>query len=138
VSTAIWGCVYRDHEILFDGTGDAARITAFLNDRSGPGFTRVACRTVASAKRRITVHVNRKGYALSEMIRTTAWRLRKVNIEVDTAFEHVAIGQNVFLQGEEAGEFIEEAEKLWERAGDVGRDDCYAFLAAPIYETLEN
>jgi hypothetical protein len=138
VSATFWGCVYKDHQILAKDTGDVEEITAFLDDRSGPGFTRVTCRTVASAKRRITAHVNRKGYTLSEMIRTTAWRMREVNIEVDTAFEHVAIGQNIFMQGEEAGEFIDEAEKLWEKAGDVGKDDCYAFLAAPIYETLEN
>jgi hypothetical protein len=133
-----WGKGYKGHHIQGTIVEGTEKIRVLLNDREGPGHTAVNCKTLASAKRRITMHVNRKGYSLCEFIRTTAWRMRDCNIEVDELHSTVAIGENCFMQGQEADEFVDEARALYDKAQHVSLDDCYACLAEPYAECLEN
>lgn len=133
-----WAHQYKGHHIHGKVDGNIEEIEVLLMDREGPGFTCVPCRTYAGAKRRITKHITQKHTNLCEIIRTTAWRVRDVNIDVDSSYSTVAIGDNIFMQGQEADEFIDEARKLYEQAQHVSMDDCYACLAEPYLECLEN
>ena len=75
---------------------------------------------------------------LCKVIRQQAEYLRDITIEVDEAFETVSItddeGVDIFLQGEDAAEFIAEAEKLWNEAGGVTEDEAYASIAVPYVD----
>ena len=133
-----WAHGYKGHHIHGKVEGNTETIEVLLNDREGPGFTRRDARTYRSAKAMITRHVNRATPTLAEVIRMAAWRMRDVNIDVDTLYGTVAIGDNVFMQGDEAVEFITEAESLYEKAQYVSMDDCYACLAEPYAELLEH
>jgi hypothetical protein len=73
---------------------------------------------------------------LTEIIRADASYAGDVAIDVDTAYSTVAIGDDIFLQGDEAVSFIDEAQALWEKAGDVGIDEVYAHLAKPYLDCL--
>jgi len=66
---------------------------------------------------------------LSQHIKRTAQRMSDVSIDVDTSYQTVAIGSDVFMQGDEAQSFIDEADTLYNQAQYVSIDDCYAFLA---------
>ena len=68
---------------------------------------------------------------MSDIVRATAARMAEVEIDVDTAFGSVAIGEYAFMQGDEADDFIAAAKELWESCGDVTMDECYACLAEP-------
>jgi hypothetical protein len=132
-----WAHQYKGHHIHGKVEGNMEEIEVLLMDRSGPGFTCIPCKTYTSAKRRITLHVNRQGYSLCEIIRTTAWRMRNVVIDVDR-FGGVSIGDNIYLQGDDADRFTSEAQAMYEKAQHVSIDDCYACLAEPYYDCLEN
>jgi hypothetical protein len=43
---------------------------------------------------------------------------------------------SIFLQGEDAGIFLEEAERFYESVGDVSTDDAYAFVAYDYLDML--
>lgn len=79
---------------------------------------------------------------LSAIIQASATRMKQVKIEVDTRFEIVEITDltgvydDIFLQGEDAYEFICEAQELWERAQTVGITECYAHLAESYCESF--
>jgi hypothetical protein len=132
-----WTEEYRGHEIRGFLTGGIEQIEAVLRDAEGPGVTVAPCssRTVARAK--ITRHVRRKTPRFDELIRISAWHVRNVRIDVDEHMPTVTIGENVFLQGEEADNFIEAAEKLYEQAQTVTMDHCYACVAHPYVENCE-
>lgn len=66
---------------------------------------------------------------LTEIVRNGAALVKGVVIEVDELHDTVAIGDYAFLQGDEAVSFIESARDLYEQCGDVGIDECYAYLA---------
>ncbi|WP_085483795.1 hypothetical protein [Paraburkholderia susongensis] len=74
---------------------------------------------------------------LTQIIRAGADYAGDAHIEVNSAQEWVSIGDEVFLQGDEARVFIDEAERLWNEAGDVGIDECWAHLAGPYLDSLE-
>jgi len=74
---------------------------------------------------------------LTEIIQTGARYASSVSIDVDEARGTVAIGDGIFLQGDEGYAFIDEARALWNQAGDVGIDECYACLAGPYLDCLE-
>ena len=83
-----------------------------------------------------TEYVIDKG--LCKIIRQQAMFLQNVTIEVDEAYETVSItdgeGVDIFMQGHEAAEFIEEATKLWNEAGGVTEEEAYASIAVPYVE----
>lgn len=71
---------------------------------------------------------------LVQIIREAAARMDDVMVEVDELHGTVAIGDDVFMQGDEASEFIEKARELYDRAQYVSLDECYAHLAEPYTE----
>jgi hypothetical protein len=66
---------------------------------------------------------------LSQHIKRTAQRMSSVSVEVDASYQTVAIGDDVFMQGEEAQDFIDQAYRAYLHAQYVSIDDCYACLA---------
>lgn len=77
---------------------------------------------------------------LKDVIELAAARMQNVSIEVDTAYETVCISEaghdDIFMQGDDARQFITEAEELYNKDGDVSMDDCYACLAEPYCECI--
>lgn len=47
-----------------------------------------------------------------------------------------SIGDHIFMQGQEADEFNDAAEKLWNETQNTTMDECRAHLARPYIETL--
>lgn len=133
-----WAQGYKGHHIHGKVEGNHEEIEVLLNDRDGPGFTRRDVKSYRAAKAMITRHVNRKGLTLCELIRSTAWRMRECEVDVDEFHDTVSIGSNCFMQGDEAADFIEQARKLYDEAQHVSMADCYACLAEPYAENTEN
>ncbi|WP_144106771.1 hypothetical protein [Paraburkholderia sp. BCC1886] len=129
---------YKGHQVQQVLTPEQTYWQALLLDREGPGYAAIRSKTEAAAKRRISLHLKRQGIPLDELIRIGAWRMRRVSVEVDELRDVVSIGPDIALFGDEAAEFISDARHLWESAQIVTEDQCYAFLAEPIYETLSN
>jgi hypothetical protein len=73
---------------------------------------------------------------LTEIIRAGAVYAGDVAIAVNPSYSTVAIGDDIFMQGDEATAFIDEAQALWEQAGDVSIDEVYAHLAGPYLDCL--
>lgn len=73
---------------------------------------------------------------LSQIIRESAAYCANIDIEVDTAYETVAIGEDIFLQGDDAAQFISEAHDLYNKARTVTMSDCYACVAKPYVDCL--
>lgn len=78
---------------------------------------------------------------LSQTIRRAARRMDGViSVDVDESFETVAIdwrdSDGVFMQGDDAAQFIAEASRHYEHAQYVSIDDCYAALGEQYYENL--
>jgi hypothetical protein len=80
---------------------------------------------------------------LSDMVRAAHARMADVMVDVDESFGSVSIGDPdngdegcVFMQGDEADQFIESARSLYEELGDVTIDEVWAYLAEPYAETL--
>lgn len=136
-STPSWTEAYRGHEICGFVASGTEQIEAVLHDAEGPGATVVPCSSRSVAKATISRHVKQKHPRFDEIIRTSAWRVRNVVINVDETMPTIAIGENVFLQGEEADNFIEAARELYEQAQTVTMDDCYACVAHPYVESCE-
>ena len=65
-----------------------------------------------------------------------------VAVDVERGFSAVSIvdlndpSNDVFLQGQEADEFIDEADELYERLGEVSLEDAYAVTAHPYLDLL--
>ncbi|MBB5409258.1 hypothetical protein HDG34_003199 [Paraburkholderia sp. HC6.4b] len=133
----IWSEEYRGHHIQGVHEDGKERIEVMLRDAEGPGVTIATCSSRKTAKAKISHHVRRKTPRFDEIIRTSAWRVRNVTIDVNESMPTVAIGENVFLQGEEADNFIEAAKGLYEQAQTVTMDDCYACVAHPYVESCE-
>lgn len=73
---------------------------------------------------------------LTEIIRSNAAYAGDIAIECNTAFSTVAIGDDIFLQGQEADEFNDEAERLWNETGDTTIEECRAHVAKPYIDCL--
>lgn len=73
---------------------------------------------------------------LTALIRAATAYVGDTVIECDTAFSTVAIGSDIFLQGQEADEFNDAAERLWNETGDTTIDECRAHLARPYLDCL--
>lgn len=73
---------------------------------------------------------------LSEIIRSDAAYVGDTVIECNSAFSTVAIGSDIFLQGQEADEFNDAVESLWNETGDTTIEDCRAHLAKPYIDCL--
>lgn len=70
---------------------------------------------------------------ITEIIKAAAVRMTDVTVDVDRSFSTVTItaeGQDtIFLQGDEADQFIAAVDALYEKAGDVAEDEaalCHA------------
>jgi hypothetical protein len=74
---------------------------------------------------------------LAEIIRQGAAYAGDTLIEVDESLPSVAIGEHVFMQGDEAQHFIDEANDLYEGAQTVTMDEVYAHLAGPYLDLGE-
>lgn len=62
-------------------------------------------------------------------------------VNADKSMQWVSIegmeeGQEIFMQGDEASEYIEEAERLWNELGDVGQETCLYSLAKEYIDCL--
>jgi hypothetical protein len=73
---------------------------------------------------------------LSEIIRSDAAYVGDTVIECNSRFSTVSIGSDIFLQGQEADEFNDAAERLWNETGDTTIDECRAHLAKPYIDCL--
>ncbi|MGF6604364.1 hypothetical protein P3T23_009119 [Paraburkholderia sp. GAS448] len=132
-----WTDEYRGHEIREFLVSGTRQIEAVLHDAEGPGATVVPCSSRTAAKAKISRHAGRTVPRFDELIRISAWHVRNVKIDVDELMPTVAIGENIYLQGEEADHFIEAAKELYEQAQTVTMDDCYACVAHPYVENCE-
>jgi len=80
--------------------------------------------------------------ALAEMIRRYAMSMEGVAIRVDSKLGTVTLHRDdnpddvVFMQGEAATAFINEAESLWERAGEVTLYEVWQYLAEEYVSCL--
>ena len=66
-------------------------------------------------------------------------RASGVTVTVESRYPTVAIegdGVDVFMQGEEAEAFLDDADQTWRKVGTLGLDVVYEALAAP-YVGLE-
>ena len=64
-------------------------------------------------------------------------------VDVDYSFSTVCIKDllpdpqdDIFMQGEEADNFIDEVENLYNRTGNLGLDEAEMFVALPYVETI--
>lgn len=76
---------------------------------------------------------------LSEIIRAAAARMKDVTVDIDKGMGTVCIiaedQEDIFMQGDDADDFINEVEELYEKAGDVTEDEC-ALCQAEDYTIL--
>ena len=79
---------------------------------------------------------------LTQIIQDDAASLLDVDVDIDRDFLTVAIEDqtgiydDIFIQGEEAEEFIEELDRIYEEAGDVTEDEVAKHLARPYVECI--
>ena len=73
---------------------------------------------------------------LTEIIRADALYLTNVRVECDSRYSTVEIGDDIFLQGQEADEFNDKVERLWNLTGDTTKDECAKHLAKPYVDCL--
>ena len=85
---------------------------------------------------RITKH-NRHLYAAAKRMRDAG-----ITIDMNSAYSWVSIDapgeESIFMQGEEADNFVDECENLSRRYRSVSRDVIELALAEPYAETLWN
>jgi len=76
--------------------------------------------------------------SLSKIVKEdAAWVERSgIEIDADSKYSTVAIGDDIFMQGQEADEFNEETERIYNLTGDTTMDECAAHLARPYIECL--
>jgi hypothetical protein len=79
---------------------------------------------------------------LTKIIKESAERMKDVTVDRDRDLSTVSISahgkEDIFMQGEEADNFIKEVEALWEKVGEVTMDECAANVAEPYCENLWN
>lgn len=69
---------------------------------------------------------------------------QQVHVRVDTRHDWVEItdredaNNSVFLQGDEAYEFIQKAESMYEEKGDISLEDARYFFAWDYFDVLLN
>jgi hypothetical protein len=76
--------------------------------------------------------------SLKEIIEFDSKYIADTEVTVDERFPTVSIGgeEGVFLDGDEAENFVGEAKKLYQEVGDVILEDCYRHLAKPYVDAL--
>jgi hypothetical protein len=81
---------------------------------------------------------------LTQLIRQAAARMSSVTVEVQTNFGTVCIKdddgvqEDIFMQGDEATQFINEAERGYKTSRYVSMDECYLWQAEQYVENLWN
>lgn len=81
---------------------------------------------------------------LSDIIRADAARMQGVTVTVNSQMETVCISDDmgvqddIFMQGQDANEFVAQRDHLYEETGDIGMDVIELHLAHPYAETLWN
>jgi hypothetical protein len=81
---------------------------------------------------------------LTEIILASAARMSDVTVETNSSMETVCISDDtgaqeaIFMQGDEASEFIDQCKALYEDAGDVGMDTIELHVAEAFVECLWN
>ena len=79
---------------------------------------------------------------LTEIIKADVEYMRYVTVEVDSAFGFVTISddlgvhEGIFMQGEEAEEFIDQCASLYEEAGDALMYEVELHLAKSYVENI--
>lgn len=79
---------------------------------------------------------------LKEQIDFTNLNYAYVDVDVNSALGYIVIaddtGENedIFLQGEDASNFIEERNRIWEEVGTVVRPEVDRFLAKPYVDNI--
>lgn len=81
---------------------------------------------------------------LTEIIKRGAAYSVGFTVEVDTRMPWVSIQRNgsdapedgIFMQGDDACVFLDEADKLYNEAGDVTEDEVYMHLAGPYIDCI--
>lgn len=73
---------------------------------------------------------------LSEIVRIGAARMTHVAVDIDSAHDTVTIStpgeDDIFMQGDDARAFIDDVDALYNRTGDMTKDDCAACVAEPF------
>jgi hypothetical protein len=79
---------------------------------------------------------------LTEIIKAAAERMPDVIVEIDRRLGTVLIWkpeeEDIFLQGDEADQFIAKVDELYNKAGDVTEDEAALCEASPYCENLWN
>lgn len=81
---------------------------------------------------------------LTQLIRASAARMSDVTIDVRTNFETVCIKDDtgahddIFMQGDDARQFIDEARRGYNKSRYVSLDECYAWQAEEYVKNLWN
>lgn len=81
---------------------------------------------------------------LAEIIAANVQYMRNVTVSVDTRYETVEISddsgaqEEIFLQGQDAHEFIRESEDIWNQVGSVSIADVHLHMARCYVDNLWN
>lgn len=79
---------------------------------------------------------------LADIVKAAAGRLPGVDVEIDRSMGTVCISaqgeEDIFMQGDEADEFIAEVDKLWNDAQHVTEDEAALCAASPYVECIWN
>lgn len=81
---------------------------------------------------------------LSQIIQSTADRMRTVTVHVQSIYGTVTISDDtgvqddIFLQGDDGSAFCSELDQLWDTTGDLDRGTIALHLAEPYTSCLWN
>ena len=81
---------------------------------------------------------------LHDIIMQDAEYCKNVQVTVNSCYGTVSIidcdgeQEEIFLQGDDACQFISEAERLWDNLETITRQDAYAHLAKPYVDSYWN
>jgi len=77
---------------------------------------------------------------LTEIVKATAARMKDVAVYLDRNMDNVLIStpgqEDIYMQGDDAVQFLTELDDLYEKTGDCTEDECALTLAAPYAENL--
>lgn len=90
----------------------------------------------------MTAHTSTSTPTLAELIQASAHRMTDVTVTVDSAMETVCIQDDdgvqddIFMQGDDAAQFIDQRDALYEQVQTLGKDVIELHLAGPYAECI--
>jgi hypothetical protein len=75
-----------------------------------------------------------------QVIKEMAGRMADVTVDMNRSYGTVTIdivgGESIFLQGDEADNFIAEVDRIYDEAQNVTEDECALCVASPYAESV--